>query len=77
MSGCGSSDSSDPIYPPTTPEWEQLSQGITYDYISYGSDYEVNYHGNTIYAVSSYDGTRKAHNYNCLVTRKTQQALVQ
>jgi hypothetical protein len=64
LSGCGSSDSSAPIYPPTTPEWEQLSQGITYDNISYGSDYEVNYHGNTIYAVSNYDGTRKAHNYN-------------
>ncbi|CAH6891120.1 conserved exported hypothetical protein [Vibrio chagasii] len=65
LSACGGgSSSSDPIYPPTTPEWEQLSQGITYDYISYGSDYEVNYHGKTIYAVSSYDGTRGAHNYN-------------
>ncbi|MCC4857014.1 hypothetical protein [Vibrio lentus] len=64
LCGCGSSDSSDPIYPPTTPEWEQLSQGITYDNISHGSDYEVNYHGNTIYAISNYDGTRGAHNYN-------------
>ncbi len=65
LSACGGgSSSSDPIYPPITPEWEQLSQGITYDYISYGSDYEVNYHGKTIYAVSSYDGTRGAHNYN-------------
>ncbi|MEZ9601532.1 hypothetical protein AB4232_22405, partial [Vibrio sp. 10N.286.46.A8] len=64
LCGCGSSDSSDQTYLPPTPEWEQLTQGITYDSISHGSDYEVNYRGKTIYAVSSYDASRGAHNYN-------------
>ncbi|MFM2598106.1 hypothetical protein [Vibrio fortis] len=63
LSACGGG-SNDQTYLPPTPEWEQLTQGITYDSISHGSDYEVNYQGKTIYALSSYDGTREAHNYN-------------
>lgn len=62
--GGGSSSSNDQTYLPPPPEWEQLTQGVTYDSISHGSDYEVNYHGKTIYAVSSYDASRGAHNYN-------------